>query len=161
VGLLSATGTYVVIGDSDDSYDFTTVPSFIKKIEDENLDLVVGNRFTGSIMPGAMPLLNRYFGNPLLSGIGRILFGNVCGDFHCGLRAGKRAALLSLNLSSEKMEMATEMIIKAATHKLNIGEIPITLYKDGRERAPHLRRWRDGLICLIYMLKYRLFGDTN
>jgi len=160
-GLSYALGTYVFIGDGDDSYDFSVLPLFIQKLEKEKIDLVVGNRFTGTIMQGAMPFLNRYFGNPLLSSIGRILFGNVCGDFHCGLRAGKKDALVSLRLRSTHMNFATEMIIKAATHKLKIGELPITLYKDGRGGPPHLRRWRDGFACLTYMFQYRFFEDKT
>lgn len=160
-GIASALGAYLFIGDGDDSYDFSTLPLFMAKAEGEDLDLVIGNRFTGSIEQGAMPFLNRYFGNPLLSAIGRILYGNVCGDFHCGLRLAKRQALISLNLSSQKMEMATEMIIRASKHELKIGEVPITLYRDGRGRPPHLRRWRDGLTNLLFMIQYRFSKDAG
>lgn len=159
-GLSEAQGEYVLIGDGDDSYDFKALPLFIQKIKAGEYDLVVGNRFKGTIEKGAMPFLNRYLGNPFLSTVGRILFGNVCGDFHSGLRAGKREALLSLGLSSQKMEMATEMIIKAAQKKLKIGEIPITLSKDGRGRPPHLRRWRDGFINLAFMIKVRFWKQS-
>lgn len=156
-GLSAAQGEYVLIGDGDDSYDFSTLPLFIRTLQEENCDLVIGNRFTGHIEDNAMPFLNRYFGNPLLTGIGRLLFGNICGDFHSGLRAGKRHSLLSLDLTSQKMEMATEMIIRAALHGLVIREIPITLSKDGRGRPPHLRRWRDGFTNLFFMFKVRFF----
>ncbi len=155
-GITAASGTYIVIGDADESYDFSVIPLFIEKLQKDSCDLVIGNRFIGTILPGAMPFLNRYLGNPVLSFIGRLLYGNVCGDFHCGLRAGRRNSLLSLNLSCTGMEFATEMIIKAARHKLKIGEVPITLYPDGRNRPPHLRPWRDGLRHLIFMLRYRL-----
>lgn len=157
-GLAHARGMYVVIADGDGSYDFAVLDTFIDAIEKHDFDLVVGNRFTGEIKKGAMPFINRYFGNPFLSGVGRLLFGNPCGDFHCGLRAGKKDALLSLNLQTGKMESATEMIIKAAVRKLKIGELPITLYPDGRNRPPHLRRWRDGFANLVMMLRFRFFG---
>lgn len=158
-GLDFAQGDYVVIGDGDDSYDFSVIPAFIEKLEREDLDLVIGNRFSGSIEKNAMPFLNRYLGNPGLSFIGRVLYNDPCGDFHSGLRAGKRLSLLSLKLRKENMEFATEMIIKAATQQMRIGEIPITLYKDGRGRPPHLKRWRDGFTNLVFMFKYRFFGE--
>lgn len=156
-GIASALGTYVVIGDGDDSYDFSVIPLFIEKIESGQCDLVIGNRFTGSIEKDAMPFLNEYLGNPVLSAIGRMLFGNVCGDFHCGLRAGRKEALVSLGLNSEGMEFATEMIMKAAVQGIKIGEVPVTLYKDGRDRPPHLRRWRDGFRHLKLMFAYKFF----
>ncbi len=160
-GLATAQGELVVIGDADQSYDFGDIPRFVKELQAGPYDLVIGNRFTGKILPGAMPFLNRYLGNPVLSMIGRILYGNVCGDFHCGLRGARRSSLQALRLTSPGMEFATEMIIKAATSKLRISEIPITLHPDGRDRAPHLRPWRDGMRHLLLMITYRFSKRTH
>lgn len=154
-GIRAARGRYVVIGDSDRSYDFTEVPRFIAKLKD-GYDLVVGNRFAGTIQPGAMPWHHRYVGNPALSGIGRFLFHPQCRDFHCGLRAFDRQKISSLGLRAQGMEFASEMIARSAMSGLRIGELPVTLRPDGRNRRPHLRSFRDGLRHLLLMLSLRL-----
>jgi len=152
-GILAARGQYIIMGDADASYDFTEIPLFLEKLR-EGFDLVMGNRFRGGIKPGAMPPLNRYFGNPLLSGLGRILFRSGCGDFHCGLRGFTKEAVLRMGLRTTGMEFASEMLAKAALFKMRITEVPTTLSPDGRSRRPHLRPWRDGWRHLRFMLLY-------
>lgn len=142
-GIAEAKGQFIIMGDADDSYDFTNLHAFINKLR-QGYDLVMGNRFQGGIVKGAMPMLNRYLGNPVLSWIGRIFFRSPLGDFHCGLRGFKRDAFLRLALQGDGMEFASEMIIKATLAKLTITEVPTKLYPDGRDRRPHLRPWRDG-----------------
>src|SRR6478672_4468445 len=143
-GINAAKGKYVIMGDSDQSYDFSALLPFIEKLR-EGYDLVMGNRFRGGIAPDAMPLLHRYFGNPLLTAIGRLFFScKECGDFYCGLRGFRKEAVQELELQSRGMEFALEMIVKAGMHRLRITEVPTTLSPDGRDRAPHLRRYRDG-----------------
>ena len=113
----------------------------------------MGNRFRGGIAPDAMPLLHRYFGNPLLTAIGRLFFScKECGDFYCGLRGFRKEAVQELELQSRGMEFALEMIVKAGMHRLRITEVPTTLSPDGRDRAPHLRRYRDGWRSLRFYL---------
>jgi glycosyltransferase involved in cell wall biosynthesis len=150
-GLIAAQGRFVIMADADDSYDFAKLDDFVDQLR-AGSQMVVGNRFTGRIMPGAMPALNRYVGNPILSFLGRRLFGSPVGDFHCGLRGCDRAAILRLKLRSEGMEFASEMIVKASLARLTITEVPVTLSRDGRQRPPHLRRWRDGWRHLRFML---------
>ena len=150
-GIAAARGKYVVMGDSDSSYDFSEVPRFLEKLE-EDFDLVMGNRFSGHIEPGAMPWHHRFVGNPILSGIGRILYGSPCRDWHCGLRGFRREKLLSLGLKTSGMEFASEMMIFACQAELRLAEISITLYRDGRDRPPHLRSFRDGLRHLSILL---------
>jgi glycosyltransferase involved in cell wall biosynthesis len=152
-GVAAAKGRYVVMGDSDDSYDFSKLDAFVERLRAGD-DLVMGNRFRGGIAPAAMPLSHRYFGNPLLSAVGRRFFHNdVCGDFYCGLRGFRREAVLQLGLQSPGMEYALEMIIKAGMNGLRISEVPTTLSPDGRDRAPHLRTYRDGWRSLrLYLL---------
>jgi glycosyltransferase involved in cell wall biosynthesis len=152
-GIAAARGEYVVMGDADASYDFAEIPRFLAKLR-EGHHLVMGNRFRGEIKPGAMPLLHRYLGNPLLSGLGRLLFGSPCGDFHCGLRALRRDAILGLNLRTTGMEFASEMVVQASLAGLRITEVPITLWPDGRSRPPHLRSFRDGWRHLRFLLIY-------
>ena len=152
-GIAAARGEFVLMGDSDDSYDFLAAPEFVRALRAGN-DLVMGNRFRGGIKPGAMPPLHRYFGNPLLTGIGRLFFGSPCGDFHCGLRGFRRDAAMRMRLQSTGMEFAGEMVIKATLLKMRIAEIPVTLSPDGRSRPPHLRSWRDGWRNLRFMLLY-------
>ena len=142
-GIGAARGRYVIMGDSDDSYDFSDLMPFIEKLRD-GFELVMGNRMTGGIQAGAMPFLHRYLGNPVLSGIGRLFFKTPIGDFHCGLRGFRRESILSLGLASPGMEFASEMVVKASLFKLRITEVPTKLYPDGRDRRPHLRTWRDG-----------------
>jgi glycosyltransferase involved in cell wall biosynthesis len=150
-GIQAAHGKYVIMGDSDDSYDFLALAGFVEKL-DAGYDLVAGNRFKGGIMPGAMPPLHRYFGNPLLTAIGRLLYKSPVNDFYCGLRGFRRDAILRLDLTSPGMEFALEMIVKATIHRLRITEVPTTLSPDGRDRPPHLRSWRDGWRSLRFYL---------
>jgi glycosyltransferase involved in cell wall biosynthesis len=152
-GIADARGEYILMGDSDDSYNFMQAPEFLQKLR-EGYDLVMGNRFSGEIRPGAMPPLHRYLGNPVLTFIGRMLFKAPSGDFHCGLRGFRRQSILGLNLRTTGMEFASEMVIKAKIMGLKITEIPTTLSPDGRSRPPHLRSWRDGWRHLRFMLLY-------
>jgi hypothetical protein len=141
------------MGDSDDGYDFSHLDPFIAKLH-EGYDLVMGNRFKGGIAPGAMPPLHKYFGNPILTGIGRLFFGAPCGDFHCGLRGFNKASIQRLQLSSLGMEFASEMVVKATLLNLRVTDVPTTLSQDGRSRPPHLRSWRDGWRHLRFLLMY-------
>lgn len=150
---LASNGAYIIIGDSDDSYDFTALDPFLAELR-SGKDLVMGNRFKGGIKPGAMPWKNRYIGNPILSGIGRLFFGCPAQDFHCGLRGFSRHAYDKLDMRTTGMEYASEMVIKASLIGLSIAEVPTTLSPDGRSRPPHLRPWRDGWRHLIFMLLY-------
>jgi glycosyltransferase involved in cell wall biosynthesis len=152
-GIEAAQGEYVIMGDADDSYDFSDLQGFVNGL-DEGYDLVMGNRFKGGIMRGAMPFLHRYLGNPVLSGIARLFFRSDIGDFHCGLRAFRKDALLALNLQTTGMEFASEMIVKATMKGLKIKEVPTVLYPDGRTRPPHLRTWTDGWRHLRFLLLY-------
>lgn len=149
----NARGELIVMGDSDDSYDFTQLGSFVDKLR-EGYDLVLGNRFRGGILPGAMPPLHRYLGNPVSSAIGRLLFKCPVGDFHCGLRAFRKTSIEHLQLRTLGMEYASEMVVKATLFGLKITEIPTVLAPDGRNRAPHLRTWRDGWRHLRFLLLY-------
>ena len=150
-GIRAARGRYVIMGDSDDSYDFSKLDDFVTALR-EGWQLVMGNRFRGGIAPGAMPPLHRYLGNPVLSAAGRVLYGSPAGDFHCGLRGFDRDAMLGLGLNLPGMEFASEMVVKATIQKLRITEVPTTLSKDGRSRPPHLRSWRDGWRHLRFLL---------
>jgi glycosyltransferase involved in cell wall biosynthesis len=152
-GIAAARGRFILMGDADDSYDFTQAHLFVNKMR-EGFDLVMGNRFQGGILPGAMPPLHRYLGNPVLTGIGRLFFKSPVGDFHCGLRAFRREAIERLDLRTHGMEFASEMVVKATAFGLRVTEIPTTLSPDGRDRAPHLRTWRDGWRHLRFLLLY-------
>jgi glycosyltransferase involved in cell wall biosynthesis len=152
-GIAAARGQFVIMGDADDSYDFTSLGVFLDKLRDR-YDLVMGNRFWGGILPGAMPFLHRYLGNPGLSWLGRLFFGCPVGDFQCGLRGFRKDAIDQLNLRTTGMEFSTEMVVKATLHKLRIAEVPTTLAPDGRDRPPHLRTWRDGWRYLRFLLLY-------
>lgn len=152
-GITAARGRYVVMGDCDKSYDFRDLDAFLGKLRD-GYDMVVGNRFQGCIEPGAMPWLNRYFGNPFLTFVGRLFFGTPCHDFYCGQRAFRREAIEAMQLRSQGMEYALEMLAKGTKMGLCIGEVPVTLRPDGRGRPPHLRRWRDGWRSLRFFLLY-------
>ena len=152
-GTKAARGTYVIMGDSDDSYDFLHLQPFVDKLR-EGYDLVMGNRFTGGIDDGAMPPLHRYLGNPVLSGIGRLFYNSSIGDFHCGLRGYNRESILKLNLKTTGMEYASEMVVQAELHGLRITEVPTTLKKDGRSHPPHLRSWHDGWRHLKFLLMH-------
>ena len=152
-GIQSARGTYVIMGDADDSYDFTALLPFLEELR-RGSDLVMGNRFLGGIKPGAMPNLHRYLGNPVLTNIGRLFFRSSAGDFHCGLRGFVREPILGLDLRTTGMEFASEMVVKATLHKLTITEVPTTLSPDGRSRPPHLRSWRDGWRHLRFLMLF-------
>lgn len=152
-GIEAARGRFVIMGDADDSYDFSSLDAFIAELRD-GADLVVGNRFRGGIEPGAMPFLHRYLGNPVLSWIGRLLFRVPVADFHCGLRGFRRDRIAGLDLRTNGMEFASEMVVRAGLHDLDIREVPTTLRPDGRTRKPHLRTWRDGWRHLRFLLLY-------
>lgn len=152
-GIAAARGRFIIMGDSDDSYDFSDLTGFLTKLR-EGFQLVMGNRFLGGIKPGAMPPLHRYLGNPVLTAIGRVLFRSPIGDFHCGLRGFEREAILGLGLSAPGMEFASEMVVKATIHRLRMIEVPTTLSPDGRLRPPHLRSWRDGWRHLRFLLLF-------
>ncbi len=154
IGAISASiGKYVIMGDSDDSYDFSNLSLYYAKLQ-EGYDLVMGNRFKGGIKPGAMPFLHRYLGNPVLSFIGRLFFNCPVGDFHCGLRGFRQDIVQVLDLRTTGMEFASEMVVKATIFGLKITEVPTTLSPDGRTRPPHLRTWRDGWRHLRFLLIY-------
>jgi glycosyltransferase involved in cell wall biosynthesis len=152
-GIVAARGRFIIMGDADDSYDFTNLMPFIEKLRD-GADLVMGNRFEGGIEPGAMPALHRYIGNPVLSFIGRLFFNSKIGDFHCGLRGFRRDSVMKLGLQATGMEFASELVVKATLAKQRITEVPTTLAKDGRSRPPHLRSWRDGWRHLRFLLLF-------
>jgi glycosyltransferase involved in cell wall biosynthesis len=155
-GITAACGTIVLMGDADGSYDFRELPRFLERIRAGN-DLVMGCRLPsggGHIEPGAMPWKHRWIGNPILSGLGRLFFHAPVRDFHCGLRAFSRDAILNLNLRSSGMEFASEMLVKAVIAGLEVDEISITLRPDGRSRRPHLRSWRDGWRHLRFLLLF-------
>lgn len=152
-GIVAARGVYVIVGDADDSYDFSSLEPFVQQLR-QGYDLVMGNRFKGGIKPGAMPVLHRYLGNPVLTWIGRLFFSSPCSDFHCGLRGFRREAILQLDLRTTGMEFASEMVVKASLYKLRITEVPTVLWPDGRTRPPHLRTWRDGWRHLRFLLLY-------
>ena len=152
-GILAAKGKYLIMGDSDDSYDFSSLDYYVEKLRN-GYDLVMGNRFKGGIKTGAMPFLHRYLGNPVLSFIGRLFFNSKIGDFHCGLRGFSKEAALKMNLQCTGMEFASEMVVKATLLNLKIGEVPTILWPDGRSRPPHLNTWRDGWRHLRFLLMY-------
>jgi hypothetical protein len=150
-GIKAARGKYVIMGDSDDSYDFESLEGFVDQLE-AGYDLVCGNRFAGGIKYGAMPLLHRYFGNPLLTAIGRLLYKSPVNDFYCGLRGFRRDAMLRLGLTAPGMEFALEMVVKSTIGHFRITEVPTILHPDGRGRPPHLQSWRDGWRSLRFYL---------
>ena len=155
-GIAAAKGKYILMGDADDSYDFSEADRFVNKFQ-EGYDLVMGCRLPiggGTILPGAMPWKNRWLGNPVLSFIGRLFFKCPAHDFHAGLRAFTKDSLEKMELQTTGMEFASEMVIKATLKKFRIAEVPITLHKDGRSRPPHLKPWRDGWRHLRFMLIY-------
>lgn len=150
-GIDAACGRFVIMADADDSYDFSKLDGFVDALRAGNT-MVIGHRFRGGIRPGAMPLLHRYLGNPLLSFFGRLFFSSGIGDFHCGLRGVDRAAALRLGLRAPGMEFASEMIVKATLARWRIAEVPTVLSPDGRTRPPHLRSWQDGWRHLRFLL---------
>ena len=152
-GIAAARGRYILMGDADQSYDFSHLPRFVEKLR-AGCDLVMGNRFLGGIQPGAMPWKNRYLGNPVLTFMGRLFFHTSIGDFHCGLRGFSAEAFRRMNLRTTGMEFASEMVIKAVILGLRVTEVPTVLRPDGRDRPPHLRPWRDGWRHLRFMLLF-------
>ena len=152
-GIACSHGPYIIMGDADDSYDFTEVPRFVEKLREGN-EIVLGNRFSGEIKPGAMPALHKYFGNPGLTALLNTLFHAHIGDGYCGMRGFTRSLYDRLDLRSTGMEFALEMIIKSAQIGARIAEISIVLWPDKRGRAPHLRSFRDGWRSLRFMLLY-------
>lgn len=152
-GIANAQGRFIIMGDADDSYDFSALDGIVEHLR-SGAQLVMGNRFKGGIAPGAMPPLHRYLGNPVLSFIGRLFFHTPVRDFHCGLRGFSRADIQALNLQFTGMEFASEMVIKASLSGFRIDEVPVRLSPDGRSRAPHLRTWRDGWRHLRLLLLY-------
>lgn len=152
-GIAAASSSYIIMGDADDSYDFSSLTPMLEELR-TGADLVMGNRFKGGIEPSAMPFLHRYLGNPVLSFLGRLFYRNSIGDFHCGLRGFRTVAIRELDLNSDGMEFASEMVVKSALHKLRISEVPVRLFRDGRTRPPHLRTWRDGWRHLRFLLLY-------
>jgi glycosyltransferase involved in cell wall biosynthesis len=152
-GIVASRGAFIVMGDADDSYDFTEVPRFVEAWR-KGYDVVMGNRFRGEIKPGAMPWHHKYIGNPVLSAVLNVLFHANIGDSHCGMRGFTRAVYDKMDLRSTGMEFASEFVIKATQLGAKITEIPITLWKDKRGRPPHLRSFRDGWRHLRFMLLY-------
>ena len=152
-GINAAYGKFVIMGDADDSYDFSQLNAFVARLR-EGYDLVMGNRFKGGIVKGAMPPLHRWLGNPILSFLGRTFFKIQIGDFHCGLRGFNAQAIRALSLRSVGMEFASEMIVRSSLAGMRITEVPTTLKKDGRSRPPHLRTWQDGWRHLRFLLMF-------
>lgn len=152
-GCNSAKGRYVIMGDSDDSYDFLNLMPFVEKLRD-GYDLVMGNRFKGGIEKGAMPFSHKYIGNPVLSFLGRLFYKSRIGDFHCGLRGYNTSRMRDLSLKTTGMEYASEMVVKATLSEYRITEVPTTLSKDGRSHPPHLNTWRDGWRHLKFLLMH-------
>ena len=150
-GIEAARGDYVIMGDADDSYDFSKLDAFVERLRAGD-ELVMGNRFRGGIAEGAMPPLHKYLGNPVLSWIGRVLFRSPIKDFHCGLRGFNRQSIIDLHLQTTGMEFASEVVVKSTLGGLRVSEVPTTLDKDGRSRPPHLRSWRDGWRHLRFLL---------
>jgi len=155
-GIQAARGRWILMGDSDDSYDFSDLGGFVEKLR-QGYDLVMGCRMPrggGTIAPGAMPWKNRWIGNPILSFIGRLLFRTPIHDFHCGMRGFSAEGYRKMDLKTTGMEFASEMVMKATLKNLRMAEVPITLHPDGRSRPPHLKPWRDGWRHLRFMLIY-------
>lgn len=152
-GFAAARGTYVLMGDADLTYDFGSVPLFLERLRAGD-DLVMGNRFKGGVQVGAMPFLHRWLGTPVLSFLGRLFYRSGVGDLNCGLRAFRRDRIVALDLRTTGMEYATEMVVKSALRGLRVSEVPVTLAPDLRDRAPHLRTWRDGWRHLRFLLLY-------
>jgi glycosyltransferase involved in cell wall biosynthesis len=152
-GINAAKGKYVIMGDADDSYDFSSLMPYLTALRNGK-DLVMGNRFKGGIEKDAMPFLHKYLGNPVLSFIGRLFFKIHIGDFHCGLRGFSKSAYKKMHLKTSGMEFASEMVVKSKLNNLSITEVPTKLHKDGRTRAPHLNTWSDGWRHLRFLMLY-------
>ena len=155
-GVRAAAGDWILMGDADDSYDFSDITGFVEKFQAGD-ELIMGCRLPvggGTIAPGAMPWKNRWIGNPVLSFIGRLFYKCPAHDFHAGMRGFTKAAFEKMDLQTTGMEFASEMVIKSTLKGLRISEVPITLHKDGRSRPPHLKPWRDGWRHLRFMLLF-------
>lgn len=156
-GITAARGRYIIMGDADDSYDFLELSRFVDKLREGN-DLVMGCRLPwggGTVKPGAMPFLHRWWGNPMFTVMARRWFGVPINDVYCGLRGFTKELFHRLNLRCTGMELATEMIIKSSLYREKIAEVPITLYPDGRTaHPPHLKTYRDGWRTLRFFLMY-------
>jgi len=152
-GIFAARGRYIIMGDADGSYDFSSIGTFVDKLRQGN-DFVMGNRFKGGIQPGAMPWKNQWIGTPALSRIANLFYRTGIGDVNCGLRAFTKPAFVKMNLQTTGMEFASEMVVKASLHRLRIAEVPTILRPDMRTRRPHLNPWRDGWRHLRFMLLY-------
>lgn len=152
-GIKNAKGKFVIMGDSDDSYDFANLMPFIEELRN-GYDLVMGNRYKGGIGKGAMPI-SHYIGVKCLTWLGNIIYKTKLGDYHCGLRGFNREKINKLNFECTGMDFASEIILKSAKKGYKIIEIPTTLKKDGRNRPPHLRTIRDGILHVKCLLKYR------
>ncbi len=152
-GIQAARGTFVLMADSDDSYEFGHIPRFVEKLR-AGSDLVMGNRFLGGIRDGAMPALHRYLGNPVLTAVGRLFFHSPSRDFHCGIRAFRKDSYDRMDIRSTGMEFASEMVVKASLLRMKVDEVPTTLSPDGRTHPPHLRTWHDGWRHLRFLLMY-------
>jgi glycosyltransferase involved in cell wall biosynthesis len=152
-GIQASRGEFVLMADSDDTYDMSHLPQFVEKLRG-GADLVMGNRLRGGVQRNAMPFLHQYLGNPVLTWIGRLFFHSECGDFHCGIRAFRKEAVERMDLRSTGMEFASEMVVKATLLGFKVKEVPTTLSLSGRSRAPHLRTWRDGWRHLRFLLMY-------
>ena len=155
-GVEAAYGKWIIMGDADDSYDFSDITGFTDKLR-EGFDLVMGCRFPrggGTIIPGAMPWKNQWIGNPVLSFIGKTIYHTPVNDFHCGMRGFTKAAYDRMDLQTTGMEFASEMVMKATLKSMRVSETPITLHPDGRSRPPHLKPWRDGWRHLRFMFIY-------
>lgn len=153
-GFREAEGKFIVMGDADDSYDFTDIERFVQPLRD-GYDMVMGTRIKGEIKKGAMPALHRYFGVPVLTGMLNLLYRSGISDAHCGMRSFTREAYQRMHLQTTGMEFASEMIIKAKQLGLKIVEIPITLHPDGRSGKPHLKSFPDGWRHIRFMLNYK------
>ncbi len=152
-GTKQAKGKYIIMGDADDSYDFSNIMPFVEKLR-EGYELVMGNRFKGGIEKGAMPWSHKYIGTPVISFIGRLFYKSNIGDFNCGMRGYDREAILKLDLKTTGMEYASEMIVQSTLNGIKIAEVPTTLKKDGRTRKPHLKSFQDGWRHLKFLLIY-------
>ncbi len=152
-GIAGSRGPFIIMGDADDSYDFSDVPRFVEMYR-QGYDVIMGNRFRGKIKPGAMPWHHKYIGNPGLTALLNLFFHARIGDSHCGMRGFTRAIYNRMDLRSTGMEFASEFVIKAAQLGARMTEIPITLWADKRSRPPHLRSFRDGWRHLRFMLLY-------
>jgi glycosyltransferase involved in cell wall biosynthesis len=152
-GIAAARGRWVIMGDADDSYDFSDLEPFVRRLR-EGYELVNGNRFKGGIREGAMPWLHRTLGNPVLSFVGRTLYRTPCGDIYCGLRGFDREKVAALDIRSSGMEFAIEMVVKATMMGLRVTEVPTTLSPDAEGREPHLNTWRDGWRSIRLLLLY-------